>query len=159
MALALSLRQNMLKIFAIGVILLNTSMLSQAASDSARVISSHAGKHAGKQSTLSKVSAEKLSVVALINLEEVMPDCQQQVARTKIKSVQRSESGMTTESITFSWSNATITIPTYMGDNPVLTLDDLIAATKFIQVGNTYFIHFQTCNHTQEKSLINIYAI
>lgn len=159
MPLALSLRHNRLKIFAIGVILLNTQMLSQAASDSARLIISPVGKHAGKQSALNKISAEKPSVIALINLEEVMPDCQQQVGRAKIKSVQRSESGMTTESITFSWPDTIITIPTYMGDNPVLTLDDLIEATKFIKVGYTYFIHFQTCEHMQEKSLINIYAI
>ncbi|MGP1718049.1 MAG: hypothetical protein ACTS9Y_12790 [Methylophilus sp.] len=145
-----------LKRFALCLSLLSVATLTTAASDSARVISTHVEKMTGKPA---KTAADKSSVIALINLEEVMPDCQQQIAKTKIKSVQRSESGITTESITFSLSNATITIPTHMGDNPILTLDDLVDATKFIRVGQTYFIHFQTCEHTQERSLINIYAI
>lgn len=124
-----------------------------AASDNARVISSPI------QKSTTKGGEAKSTVIALINLEEVMPDCQQQVARAKIKSIQYSESGITTESITFTWSKSTLTIPTLMGDNSVLSLDDLIDASKFIKTGNTYFIHFQVCQGRQERSLINIYAI
>jgi hypothetical protein len=158
MKFSLDLPRDRLKLLALGAFLLCASSLSIAASDSARVISTHVERNA-KQSTSGKIAPDKSSVVGLINLEEVMPDCQQLVAKAKIKSVQRSESGITTESITFSWSNANVTIPTHMSDNPVLTLDDLVDATKFIKVGNTYFIHFQTCEQSQERSLINIYAI
>lgn len=159
MAFSSGLRHHRLKVFALCLSLLSAATLStaaSAASDSARVISTHVEKIAGKPA---KTAADKAAVVALINLEEVMPDCQQQIAKAKIKSVQRSESGITTESITFSVANAHVTIPTHMTDNPVLTLDDLVDATKFIKVGQTYFIHFQTCEQTQERSLINIYAI
>lgn len=159
MTFSLGLPHSLLKLFILGMFVFNTPTASQAASDSARVITTHTEKSANKQAASGKVATDKSAVVALINLEEVMPDCQQQVAKAKIKSVQRSESGITTESITFSWSNANVTIPTHMSDNPVLTLDDLVDATKFIKVGNTYFIHFQTCELTQEKSLINIYAL
>lgn len=159
MAFSSGLLQQRLKLLALCVSLLATPGLSIAASDSARVISTQPEKAASKPAASSKATPEKANVVALINLEEVLPDCQQQVAKVKIKSVQRSESGITTESITFSWSNSNVTLPTHMSDNPVLTLDDLQDATRFIKVGSSYFIHFQTCEHTQERSLINMYAL
>ncbi len=159
MTFCLALPRDCLKLLALGAFLLSAPSLTIAASDSARVISTHVEKTPNKQSTSGKVAPAISSVLGLINLEEVMPDCQQQVAKARIKSVQRSESGITTESITFNLSNANVTLATHMSDNPVLTLDDLVDATKFIKVGNTYFIHFQTCEQTQERSLINIYAI
>jgi hypothetical protein len=158
MAFSSSLLQQRLKLFALCVSLL-VPVLASAASDSARVISTQPDRAASKPAASGKAAPEKAVVVALINLEEVLPECQQQVAKVKIKSVQRSESGITTESITFSWSNSTVTIATHMTDNPVLTLDDLQDATRFIKAGNTYFIHFQTCEHSQERSLINMYAL
>jgi hypothetical protein len=163
MAFSSSLLQQRLKLFALCISFL-VPVLSSAASDSARVISTQSDRAASKpvasgKAAPEKATPEKATIVALINLEEVLPECQQQVAKVKIKSVQRSESGITTESITFSWSNSTVTIATHMTDNPVLTLDDLQDATRFIKVGNTYFIHFQTCEHTQERSLINMYAL
>jgi hypothetical protein len=163
MAFSSSLLQQRLKLFALCVSLMAIPGLAGAASDSARVISIQPEKAASKAAANGKAvpdkSPDKSIVIALINLEEVLPDCQQQVAKVKIKSVQRSESGITTESITFTWTNGTITIPTHMTDNPVLTLDDLQDATRFIKVGNSYFIHFQTCEQTQERSLINLYAL
>ncbi|MGQ2964811.1 hypothetical protein [Methylophilus sp.] len=164
MAFSSGLLQQRLKLVALCISLLATPGLSIAASDSARVISTQPEKAVSRPAASSKAAPdkatpEKANVLALINLEEVMPDCQQQVAKVKIKSVQRSESGITTESITFSWSNSNVTLPTHMSDNPVLTLDDLLDATRFIKVGSSYFIHFQTCEHTQERSLINIYAL
>jgi hypothetical protein len=159
MAFSSSLLQQCLTLFALCVSLLATPGLASAASDSARVISTQSERSASKPLASGKAAPEKAVVVALINLEEVLPECQQQVAKVKIKSVQRSESGITTESITFSWSNSTVTIATHMTDNPVLTLDDLQDATRFIKAGNTYFIHFQTCEHSQERSLINMYAL
>ncbi|MFD1121402.1 hypothetical protein ACFQ2T_02720 [Methylophilus flavus] len=159
MTFSLGLQRDRLKLLALGAFLLSASSFSTAASDSARIISTPVEKNAIKQPTSGKVTPNKSSVVGLINLEEVMPDCQQQVSKAKIKSVQRSESGITTESITFSLANGNVTLATHMSDNPVLTLDDLMDATKFIKVGNTYFIHFQICEQTQERSLINIYAI
>jgi hypothetical protein len=159
MAFSSGLLPQRLTLFALCASLLATPGLAGAASDSARVITTQPEKAASRPATSGKAAPEKANVVALINLEEVLPDCQQQVAKVKIKSVQRSESGITTESITFSGSNGNITLPTHMSDNPVLTLDDLQDATRFIKVGNSYFIHFQSCEHTQERSLINIYAL
>lgn len=145
--------------FLLSVSMLSESGVSYAASDSAKVISTTIEKTVNKPAISGKARGEKSTLVALINLEEVMPDCHQQVAKAKIKSIQRSESGITTEHITFSMASTILTLPTRMSDNPVLSLDDLMAATQFLKVGNSYFIHYQTCEHTQERSLINIYAM
>ena len=93
-------------------------MVSYAASDSALVISAPIEKTTNKPAASGKLLPEKSAVLALINLEEVMPDCYQQVGKAKIKSVQRTESGVTTESITFSVANSHLTLPTHMNDNP-----------------------------------------
>jgi hypothetical protein len=143
---------NKLKLMTLSLFLLGSSNVSIAESDNAHVISSVMQKNLPKPTI-------KPIVLALINLEDIMPDCQQQVTRAKIKSVQHSESGITTESITFDWLKSSLTVATHLGNSAVLSLDELIDATKFLKTGNTYLIHFQVCETSQERSLVNIYAI
>jgi hypothetical protein len=79
MAFSSSLLQQRLKLFALCVYLL-VPVLASAASDSARVISTQPERSASKpvvsgKAAPEKAAPEKSAVVALINLEEVLPDC------------------------------------------------------------------------------------
>lgn len=125
-----------------------------ASSDSAKVISAMTvteDKHGSK-------STSKPAVIALVNLDEVSPDCQQQVTMARIKTVAYSESGMTPEKIKFDWQGNALDVATNVGENPVLTLEEIQAAHQFIRVGKQYLIHFQLCSDGQQRSLINLYA-
>ncbi|WP_228518916.1 hypothetical protein [Methylophilus sp. 13] len=125
-----------------------------ASSDSAKVISAMTvteDKHGSK-------STSKPAVIALVNLDEVSPDCQQQVTMARIKTVAYSESGMTPEKIKFDWQGNALDVATNVGENPILTLEEIQAAHQFIRVGKQYLIHFQLCSDGQQRSLINLYA-
>jgi hypothetical protein len=122
-----------------------------AASDSAKVISSPVQKSMNKAETRSKV-------IALLNMDEVLPDCQQQVTMAKVKTVGYSESGLTPEKIGVDWQGSKFDIATNVGENPVLSLDEIQAANQFIKVGKRYLIHFQLCGDGSQHSLINMYA-
>lgn len=122
-----------------------------AASDSAKVISAPVQKSMNKAETRSKV-------IALLNMDEVLPDCQQQVTMTKVKTVLYSESGLTPEKIGVDWQGGKFDIATNVGENPVLSLDEIQAANQFIKVGKRYLIHFQLCGDGSQHSLINMYA-
>jgi hypothetical protein len=125
-----------------------------ASSDSAKVISAMTvteDKHGSKFTS-------KPAVIALVNLDEVSPDCQQQVTMARIKTVAYSESGMTPEKIKFDWQGNALDVATNVGENPVLTLEEIQAAHQFIRVGKQYLIHFQLCSDGQQRSLINLYA-
>jgi len=121
-----------------------------AASDSAKVIHAAVQKHG-------RVDA-KPTVIALVSMDEVLPDCQQQVTVTKVKTVAYSESGMTPEKIGVDWLGVKLDIATNVGENPVLSLEEIQAANQFIQVGKRYLIHFQLCAEGSQRSLINMYA-
>ncbi len=123
---------------------------AQAASDSAKVISTPV-TGANKADT-------KARVIALLNMDEVLIDCQQQVTMAKVKTVQYSQSGMTPEKIEVDWQGSKFDIATNVGENPVLSLDEIQAANQFIKVGKRYLIHFQLCGDGSQHSLINMYA-
>ena len=123
---------------------------AHAASDSAKVISTpSAGPH--------KTEA-KSKVVALLNMDEVLLDCQQQVTMAKVKTVLYSQSGITPEKIEVDWQGSKFDIATNVGENPVLSLEEIQAANQFIKVGKRYLIHFQLCGDGSQHSLINMYA-
>lgn len=122
-----------------------------AASDSAKVISTPVQKNISKADL-------KPRVIALLNMDEVLPDCQQQVALAKVKTVLYSESGITPEKIEVDWQGGKFGIATNVGENPVLSLDEIQAANQFIRVGKRYLIHFQLCGDGSQHSLINMYA-
>ena len=121
-----------------------------AASDSAKVI--HAPLPGSK-------AAAKPAVIALVSMDEVLPDCQQQVTVTTVKTVAYSESGMTPEKIGVDWLGRKLDIATNVGENPVLSLEEIQAAHQFIKIGKRYLIHFQSCGDgSGQRSLINMYA-
>jgi len=123
-----------------------------AASDSAKVILAPPHK------TGSKAEARP-AVIALVSMDEVLPDCQQQVTVTKVKTVAYSESGITPEKIGVDWLGSKLDIATNVGENPVLSLEEIQAANQFIKVGKRYLIHFQLCGDGGvQRSLINMYA-
>lgn len=122
-----------------------------AASDSAKVISTPVQKNINKTETRQKV-------IALLNMDEVLPDCQQQVTMAKVKTVLYSESGMTPEKFEVDWRGSKFDIATNVGENPVLSLEEIQAAHQFIKVGKRYLIHFQLCGDGSQHSLINMYA-
>lgn len=124
--------------------------LAQAASDNAKIISIVPQKNASP--------VVKPGVVALLNMDEVLPDCQQQIAVAKVKTVAYSESGITPEKISVDWQGARLEIATNVGENPVLTLEEIYAAHQFIKVGKRYLIHFQSCGEGRIYSLINMYT-
>lgn len=126
-----------------------------ASSDSAKVISRGMNEVDAKR--LAK-SASKPPVIALVNMDEVSPDCQQQVTTARIKTVAYSESGMTPERIKFDWQGNALDVATNVGENAVLSLEEIQAAHQFIRVGKQYLIHFQLCADGQQRSLINLYA-
>lgn len=97
-------------------------------------------------------------VVALVNMDEISPDCAQQVAKTRVHAVYYSESGVTPERIRLESPGATFDILTNVGENPVLSLEDIHAARAFIKVGQRYLVHFQHCGDHQPRSLVNMYA-
>jgi hypothetical protein len=126
--------------------------LAAAASDNAKVI------HTPLHKPGSKAEA-KSAVIALVSMDEVLPDCQQQVTVTKVKTVAYSESGITPQSIGVDWLGRKLDIATNVGENPVLTLEEIQAANQFIKIGKRYLIHFQLCgNDGSQRSLINMYA-
>jgi len=121
-----------------------------ASSDSAKVI--HAPPPGSK-------AEAKPAVIALVSMDEVLPDCQQQVTVTTVKTVAYSESGMTPEKIGVDWLGRKLDIATNVGENPVLSLEEIQAAHQFIKVGKRYLIHFQLCGDGgAQRSLINMYA-
>lgn len=126
-----------------------------ASSDSAKVISRGVNEADAKRPAK---SASKPPVIALVNMDEVSPDCQQQVTTARIKTVAYSESGMTPETIKFDWQGNALDVATNVGENPVLSLEEIQAAHQFIRVGKQYLIHFQLCAEGQQRSLINLYA-
>ena len=92
-------------------------------------------------------------------MDEVLPDCQQQVTVTTVKTVAYSESGMTPEKIGVDWRGRQLDIATNVGENPVLSLEEIQAAHQFIKIGKRYLIHFQSCGDgSGQRSLINMYA-
>lgn len=127
-----------------------TLPVAQAASDSAKIISTPV-QGANKVET-------KARVIALLNMDEVLLDCQQQVTMAKVKTVLYSQSGMTPEKIEVDWQGSKVDITTNVGENPVLSLDEIQAANQFIKVGKRYLIHFQLCGDGSQHSLINMYA-
>lgn len=131
------------------VLLMPSAVL--AASDSAKVISTPVQKNINKTEIRSRV-------IALLNMDEVLPDCQQQVTMAKVKTVLYSESGLTPEKIEVDWQGSKFDIVTNVGENPVLSLDEIQAAHQFIKVGKRYLIHFQLCGDGNQHSLINMYA-
>lgn len=122
-----------------------------ASSDSAKVISTPLQKNINKAETRQKV-------VALLNMDEVLPDCQQQVTMAKVKTVLYSESGLTPEKFEVDWRGSKFHIATNVGENPVLSMEEIQAAHQFIKVGKRYLIHFQLCGDGSQHSLINMYA-
>lgn len=134
--------------FAIALGLSSTA--AQASSDSAKVISTPV-QGANKVET-------KARVIALLNMDEVLVDCQQQVTMAKVKTVRYSQSGLTPEKIEVDWQGSKFDIATNVGENPVLSLDEIQAANQFIKVGKRYLIHFQRCGDGSQHSLINMYA-
>lgn len=148
MQLSNSLKNSVCNPFVLGWFMLAFGSTVWASSDNAKVISSIEMK--------SKMSA-KATVVALINMDEVLPDCHQQVTKAKIKGVIYSESGMTPEKIRFDWQGNSVELPTNINENPILSLEDIHAANQFIQVGKRYLIHFQLCRDGLQRSLINMY--
>lgn len=123
-------------------------LLSYASSDSAKVICS----------SPSPKAAAKANVVGLISMDEVMPECTQHVVNTTIQNVSYSESGISLQSMSFKWHEADTSVLTNIGENPVLSLDDIRTASQFIQVGKQYLVHFQLCEGTS-PSLISMYAM
>lgn len=129
-----------------------SSSLAAAASDSAKVIHASLHKPGSKAET-------KSAVIALVSMDEVLPDCQQQVTVTKVKTVAYSESGITPQSIGVDWLGRKLDIATNVGENPVLSLEEIQAANQFIKIGKRYLIHFQLCGDGgSQRSLINMYA-
>ncbi len=128
-----------------------TPLLGYASSDSAKVICS------SPQASLNKNST-KNNVIALMSMDEVLPDCTQHVAHAKIQNVGLSESGISLQSVQFKWQEADTTVLTNIGENAVFTIDDIRSASQFIQVGKNYLVHFQLCEGTP-PSLINMYAL
>ncbi len=127
------------------------STYAQAASDSAKVISSTS--HHG----LTTANAKPI-VVALLNMDEILPECQQHIIKTTIQGVHYSESGISIDSIRFNWFGTKLEVPTNIGEDAIFTIDDIRNANKFIQVGKGYLIHFQQCGNGSRRSLVNIYA-
>lgn len=136
---------------SIMALMLSVSLPVMAASDSAKVISTPVQKSINKAETRQKV-------VALLNMDEVLPDCQQQVTMAKVKTVLYSESGLTPEKFEVDWRGSKFDIATNVGENPVLSLEEIQAAHQFIKVGKRYLIHFQLCGDGSQHSLINMYA-
>lgn len=128
-----------------------SSPVAQAASDSAKVITTPVPHSANKADARSRV-------IALLNMDEVLLDCQQQVTMAKVKTVLYSQSGLTPEKIEVDWQGGKFDIATNVGENPVLSLDEIQAANQFIKVGKRYLIHFQLCGDGSQHSLINMYA-
>lgn len=122
-----------------------------AASDSAKIIQSGLWPTDGK-------ALSRPKVVALLNMDEVMPDCQQRIAMVKVTRVAYSASGITPEKMEVRWSGRSLKIDTNIGENPILTLEEIYAAHAFIQVGKRYLVHFQSCAEGTQRSLINLYA-
>jgi len=126
--------------------------VAQAASDSAKVISAPVPHNSVNKAEI------KSRVVALLNMDEVLLDCQQQVTMAKVKTVLYSQSGLTPEKIEVDWQGGKFDIATNVGENPVLSLEEIQAANQFIKVGKRYLIHFQLCGDGSQHSLINMYA-
>lgn len=122
-----------------------------AASDEAKVISSTS------QNGLMPANAKSI-VIALLNMDEILPECQQHVIKTNIQSVHYSESGISIDSIRFNWLGTKIDVATNIGEEAIFTIDDIRNANKFIQVGKAYLIHFQQCGNGSQRSLINMYT-
>lgn len=127
-----------------------TPLLGYASSDSAKVICS------SPQTGVNKIT--KPNVIALMSMDEVLPDCTQHVVHAKVQNVGYSESGISLQSVNFKWHEADTTVLTNIGENAALTIDDIRSASQFIQVGKNYLVHFQLCEGTP-PSLINMYAL
>ncbi|MEZ0209675.1 MAG: hypothetical protein ACAH08_01895 [Methylophilus sp.] len=122
-----------------------------AASDSAKVIRSTL------QHDFTKANAKPVMMIALVNMDEILPECQQYVIKTNIQGVRYSESSISIDSIHFSWSGAKLDVHTNIGEEAIFTIDDIRSANKLIQVGKSYLIHFQQCGDASRRSLINLY--
>lgn len=123
-------------------------LFSYASSDSAKVICSSPPPKA----------AAKANVVGLMSMDEVLPECTQHVVNATIQNVSYSESGISLQSMGFKWHEADTSVLTNIGENAVLSLDEIRTASQFIQVGRQYLVHFQLCEGSS-PSLISMYAM
>ncbi|KQT37899.1 hypothetical protein [Methylophilus sp. Leaf414] len=94
------------------------SIYAQAAIDSANVISSIS------QNGLTTANA-KPAIVVLLNMDEVLPECQQQVMKATIVGVHYSESGISIDSIRINSVGNELDIPTNIGEEAIFTIDDI----------------------------------
>ncbi len=94
-------------------------------------------------------------VVALVNMDGIMDDCEQKVGIIKPEGVQFSRSGNTLESIRFTDENgAQWSVPTNIGE---LSNAARSEANSFIKVGKTYYSHIQICGSGGFANLISLY--
>ncbi|HSH85967.1 MAG TPA: hypothetical protein VK958_01835 [Methylophilus sp.] len=127
--------------------LLMNPLFSHASSDGAKVIC-----------TSPQTGLNKAGVIALMSMDEVLPDCTQHVTQAKIKNVAYSESGISLQSVNFKWHEVDTIVMTNIGENAALTIDEIKSASQFIQVGKSYLMHFQLCEGTS-PSLISMYVL
>lgn len=131
--------------------LLLNPLFGHTSSDGAKVICS------SPQAALNKAGV-KPEVIALMSMDEVLPDCTQHVTQAKIKHVAYSESGISLQSMNFKWHETDTTVLTNIGENAALTIDEIRSASQFIQVGKSYLMHFQLCQGAS-PSLISMYTL
>lgn len=112
-----------------------------------------------KTATVSGKPQTKVTVVALVNMEEIMTapgdNCSQMTGTIKVEGIQFSQSGATLESFHFTNKEGIrYSVPTNISK---LANADKGAANGLIKVGKTYFAHVQFCGSGCFASLINLY--
>lgn len=96
-------------------------------------------------------------VVGLVNMDNIMSDCNQMVGTIKIENYQFSESGLTLQQFSFRDNkNNLFSVPTNIAE---LSKFDVEKANSIFKIGEKYLAHIQFCGSGGYGSLVNIYDI
>ncbi len=96
-------------------------------------------------------------VVGLVNMDNIMSDCNQMVGTIKIENYQFSESGLTLQQFSFRDNkNNLFSVPTNIAE---LSKFDVEKANSIFKIGDKYLAHVQFCGSGGYGSLINIYDL